>query len=90
MTKLLHTNLKCDAHAYMRSPEPWRIDAGEEVYGAISRENRRGWRLFHYISGGGMRTFRRTLEEDGRSRRQTRFLVFAAAVFVAWLVLAIA
>lgn len=89
MTRFLQTNLKCDAHAYMRSPEPWRIDAGSEVYGAISRENRRGWRLFHYLSGGGMRSFRRTLEEDGRSRRQTRFLVFSAVVFVAWLVLAV-
>ena len=81
----MHTNLKCDAHAYTRSPEPWRIDAGEEVYGSISPEGRRGWKLFHYISGGGMRTFRRTLEDDERSRRQTRFLVFSAAVLVGFI-----
>ena len=90
MTRVLHTNLKCGGRAYTRSPEPWRIDAGEEVYASISRESRRGWKLFHYISGGGMRSFRRTLEEDGRSRRQTRFLVFSAALLVAWIVLALA
>ena len=87
MTKLLHTNLKCDAHAYMRSPEPWRIDAGEEVYGAISRENRRGWRLFHYISGGGMRTFGRTVRQEEVRRRQRRFCIEFVVLALVWLAL---
>jgi len=86
---MLHVNLKCDKHAYMRSREPWNIDAGREMYSSISKEGRPVWKLFHYISGGGMRSFRRTLEEDGRSRRQTRFLVFSAAVFVLWAILAV-
>ena len=85
MTRVLHTNLKCDEHAYTRSPEPWRIDAGEEVYASISRKSRRGWKLFHYISGGGMRVFGRTVEQEEADARQNRFLWAMGAVFALWL-----
>ena len=79
-----------DAHAYTRSPIPWQIDTDHAARERAMQGKRFGWKLFHYISGGGMRSFRRTLEEDGRSRRQTRFLVFSAALLVAWIVLALA
>ena len=79
--------LRCDAHAYTHSSEPLRLDLGTEAYGAIAPEHKAGWRLYHYISGGGMRTFGRTLEQDARSRRQTRFLVFFAAALAVWLLL---
>lgn len=46
-----------------------------------------GWKLFHYISGGGMSTFGRTLRQEIRSRRQSRFLIVAAALVVVWLCL---
>lgn len=46
-----------------------------------------GWRLFHYISGGGIKAFDRTLSQDVRNRRQSRFLAVAAVLFAIWLCL---
>lgn len=71
----------------MRSKEPWRLDAGREAYDNISSSSRATWKLFHYISGGGMRTFGRTLEQDSKSRRQSRFLVCSAVLLLVWLTL---
>lgn len=71
-------------HSYTRSSEPWQMDRYTLASGRTSSGRTYGWRLFHYLSGGGMRTFGRTLRQDVRSRRQTRFLVVAAALFVAW------
>ena len=40
----------------------------------------------HYLSGGGMKMFGRTVLQEERSRRQTRFLVFASVLAVLWAV----
>ena len=74
-------------HSYTRSSEPWQMDRYTAAHGETSSGKEYGWRLFHYISGGGMRTFGRTLRQDARSRRQTRFLVVSAVLFAVWLCL---
>lgn len=90
MIKKYTTNFKCDSHSYTRSPEPWCVDVEEETYNSVSPAGRKRWKLFHYLSGGGFRMFGRTLEQDIRSRRQTRFLILAAGMFLVWFVLWIA
>lgn len=76
-----------DAHAYTRSKIPWRIDTDHAAYERSMREKRFGWKLFHYISGGGMRTFGRTIQQEELRARQNRFLVLAALAALLWLVL---
>lgn len=86
MKKILPT-LVTDAHAYTRSKVPWRLDENRSAHGETSTGRRFGWRLFHYLSGGGMSTFGRTVQQEERSARQNRFLIFAATVFVIGLLL---
>ena len=72
----LHTSVREDAHAYTRSDSPWILADSESVYG----------RLIHYISGGGMRAFGRTVRQEEIRRRHRRFLVVAAVFAVLWVV----
>ena len=44
-------------------------------------------KLFHYISGGGMRTFGRTVQQEELNARQNRFLVAAGVAAALWLAL---
>jgi hypothetical protein len=83
----IHTSLVEVAHSYTRSKVPWRLDEYQDAHGETTTGKRFGWKLFHYISGGGMRTFGRTVQQEELGVRQTRFLFVAAAVAVAWLVL---
>ena len=46
-----------------------------------------GWKLYHYISGGGMRTFGRTVQQEELNAKQNRFLLAAAAAAALWLAL---
>ena len=62
-------------HAYTRSRTPWILSDYRDVYG----------KLLHYISGGGMRAFGRTVRQEESRRRQRRFLLFAAFLGVLWL-----
>jgi len=62
-----------DAHPYTRADVPWII--GEPLSCG---------KLILYISGGGMRTFGRTVSQEVVRRRQRRFLAVAAAIAVAW------
>jgi len=80
----IHPTLVTAAHSYTRSSDPWQMDRYTDAHGETSSGATYGWRLFHYLSGGGMRTFGRTMEQDRRSRRQTRFLVFAAVLAAVW------
>lgn len=83
----IHTSIVGDAHDYTRSKVPWRLDAYQDAHGETSKGARFGWRLFHYLSGGGMRTFGRTVQQEEQSARQNRFLAVAAAVAALWLML---
>ena len=80
----LPTSLVGDAHPYTRERVSWRLDAGEEAYEEVSPESRPSWKLFHYISGGGL-SFGRTVGQELASRRQTRFLKIAGVLAALWL-----
>ncbi len=80
----IHTAIVTDAHAYTRSKEPWRLEVYREAKGETSTGKKFGWRLFHYISGGGMRTFGRTVLQEERDARRTRFLVAAGVLGALW------
>ena len=73
----VHTEIVGDAHAYTRSDVPW----------AISHPKTPHDRMIHYISGGGMRVFGRTVHQEEVRRKQVRFLFTAAVMTVVWLLL---
>ena len=71
------TEIVGDAHAYTRSDVPWSISTAKSARG----------RLIDYISGGGMRTFGRTVRQEEVRRKQLRFLAVAAALVAVWFLL---
>lgn len=71
----IHTSVVTDAHVYTREKSPWIIDSPEE-----------GGRLIHYISGGGMNTFGRTIAQELARAKHRRFYALAAAFGILWLV----
>ena len=72
----IHTEVVSAAHAYTRSKSPWIIVEHKSVYG----------KLVHYISGGGMRAFGRTVRQEEVRGRQRRFCIAAAVFAVFWVV----
>ena len=71
------TEIVGDAHAYTRSDVPWSISTAKSARS----------RLIDYISGGGMRTFGRTVRQEEVRRKQLRFLAVAAVLAVVWFLL---
>ena len=71
------TEIVGDAHAYTRSDVPWSISTAKSARG----------KLIDYISGGGMRTFGRTVRQEEVRRKQLRFLAVAAALAAVWFLL---
>ncbi len=82
----LPTSLVKRNHAWTSLKVPWRIDVGDDALASLPAEHRAGWRLFHYLSGGGLRAFAGSAMREVVSRRQTRFLWFAFGVGLLWLV----
>ena len=82
----IHISTLGDAHEYTRSSVPWTLDANREANGETTNGTKFGWKLFHYISGGGMKTFGRTIEQEEADARRGRFLAARAAMGVAGLV----
>ena len=70
----LHTTVVRDAHSYTRVDSPWKL----EQYGK---------KLFRYISGGGIRSLGRTVEQELADAKRRRFLAVSAAVAALWLAL---
>jgi len=64
------------AHAYTQSDVPWIITVSESAYG----------KMVNYLSGGGMRTFGRTVRQEELYRRHRRFLIGVASLGALWLV----
>ena len=72
---VVHTSIVTDAHAYTRERIPWIIGEHKSVYG----------KLIHYLSGGGMSAFGRTISQEKARRRHIRFFVFAGVFALVWL-----
>ena len=83
--KCVHTTIVRPAHGYTRSSTPWLLDANLAAKGETTTGLKFGWKLFHYISGGCMRVFGRTVEQEEADARQNRFLWAMGAVFALWL-----
>ena len=73
-----------DKHAYTRSKAPWRLDAYREAKGATSGGMKFGWRLFHYLSGWGLKIFGRTIRQEEADMKRTRFLVAFGIGALVW------
>lgn len=72
----VHTSVIQDAHSYTRSATPWIIEEHRSVYG----------KLMHYLSGGGLRTFGRTVRQEEVRAKQRRFALTAAFLGMVWVV----
>ena len=83
----IHTSIVGDAHAYTRSKVPWRLDTYRDAHGETSKGERFGWRLFHYISGGGMQAFGRSVRQEETDLKRNRFLIGAGVFAFVWLML---
>lgn len=70
----IHTSVVVDAHAYTRSDTPWILGEYVSKYG----------KLIHYLAGGGMKTFGRTIEQERVRRRQSRYLAWSGVLAVVW------
>jgi len=73
----VHTSVRCDAHAYTRSKSPWILSEHESAYG----------KLIHYLSGGGMKAFGRTVRQEEIRRRHVGFWLVAAVLALLWVCL---
>ncbi len=73
----IHTSVLRESHPYTRSESPWILEEHQSVYG----------KLIHYIAGGGMEAFGRTVKQEEVRRRRRRFLSAAGLLAVVWLAL---
>ena len=82
----IHFDTVRSVHGYTRSEVPWQVDENRDVHGQTATGRKFGWKLFHYLSGGGMRNIGRGVREVERDWRQTRVLVVAGIVAAVWIV----
>lgn len=83
----VRTKLVTRNHAYTSADVPWELDVVNDPRGteqALGRQS--GWRLFHYLSGGGLRAFGRSSAAAVVYRRQDRFWHLFGVLVVLWLV----
>lgn len=71
----IHTIFRTDAHGYTRSTTPWIIGEHPSAYG----------KLIHYLSGGGMKTFGRTVGQEEARRKHLRFYFVCWILALVWL-----
>lgn len=69
---------------YTKSKAPWLLGENRDAKGETSDGVKFGWKLFHYLSGGGLRDFGRTVKQEEADIRRTRFLVAMAVFAVVW------
>ena len=70
----VRTSLVRRRHAYTSEDIPWDMDESADS------------QFLRYLRGGGIRAFATANSHVVRSRRQTRFLCVAAAMFAVWVV----
>lgn len=73
----LPTSVVRDKHPYTRSESPWIMGESASIYG----------KLVHYLSGGGMSTFGRTVKQEEALSRRRRFVVAVSALVFVWALL---
>ncbi|MBR1587626.1 MAG: hypothetical protein IJ658_04790 [Kiritimatiellae bacterium] len=81
----LRTALVKRRHAYTSADIPWAMDVDALKDAGPGSADQVKWRLFRYLSGGGMRAFGRSSGHELLIRRQTRFLWLAGALAVCWI-----
>ena len=74
--KSVKTKFVESAHAYTSSDVPWNMSVGETAYA----------KMISYLSGGGMKTFGRTVRQEEVRLRQRRFLMVFAVLAALWFV----
>ncbi len=74
----IHTSTVASAHEYTRSSTPWLIDESRDAFVG---------RLFHYLSGGGMRALGRSVAQEETDRKRNRFLIASGVFAAVWLAL---
>lgn len=72
----VHTEIVTPAHGYTRLKTPW----------ILGTDSASGGRLTRYLSGGGMRTFGRTIKQEIARARHRRFWVVVSALTAVWLI----
>lgn len=72
----VHTSFRADAHEYTRSKTPWILSEYQSSYG----------KLIHYLSGGGIASCGRTVDQEEARQKHERFLVKAGALAVLWVI----
>jgi len=82
----VRTSLVTKNHAWTGEDVPWKLDTEDVPDPATSELDRVRWRLFHYLSGGGLSACGYSCARALARRRQGRFLVFAGFLGVLWVV----
>ena len=81
----LRTSLVKRNHAWTGADVPWRLDMEGAPSAGASEAERARWRLFHYLSGGGLSACGSSSARALVIRRQGRFLVFAGILAALWI-----
>ena len=71
----IHTTIVTPAHGYTREKTPWILCETRSARG----------KLTHYLSGGGMSTFGRTIQQELARAKHIRFGIVSVAVAAVWL-----
>ena len=82
----VRTSLVTKDHAWTGEDVPWNLDTEGVPDTAASESERVRWRLFHYLSGGGLSACGFSSARAVACRRQGRFLVFAGVLAVLWVI----
>jgi hypothetical protein len=85
MSPLFKLSLVKRKHAYTSSKEPWEMTTNTSAYAQAAGGNEGRWKLFHYLSGGGLAEFAYVNGRSTAIRKQNRFLTVLAIIAVAWL-----
>lgn len=82
----VRTSLVTKDHAWTGTDVPWRLDTEEAPDADASEADRVRWRLFHYLSGGGLSACGSSSARALARLRQGRFLAFAGFLAVLWII----
>ena len=82
----VRTSLVTKDHAWTGEDVPWYLDTEGVPAPDASEAERVHWRLFHYLSGGGLSACGSSSARALAYRRQGRFLVLAGVLAALWVI----